>query len=106
MVKLSPGRGAKPPRHHPYPHGGFASVDNGKSEKTERPAEIFNKHVFSQAAMAERLPREVFDRLRGVVEGREKLDIHVAGIVAMAMARKAHMDGLNTFVEAPSIWVL
>ena len=35
--------------------------------------------------MAERLPREVFDRLRGVVEGREKLDIHVAGIVAMAM---------------------
>lgn len=30
----------------------------------------------------------------------------VDGIVAMAMARKAHMDGLNTFVEAPSIWVL
>ena len=65
----------------------------------DRPAEIFNKHVFSQAAMAERLPREVFERLRAAVEGREKLDINVAGIVAMAMKEWAVSLGATHYTH-------
>ena len=30
----------------------------------------------------------------------------VDGIVSMVMARKAHMENLNTFTEEPTIWIL
>jgi len=49
--------------------------------------------------MAERLPREVFERLRAAVEGREKLDINVAGIVAMAMKEWAVSLGATHYTH-------
>ncbi|MDR2682015.1 MAG: glutamine synthetase III [Holosporaceae bacterium] len=47
--------------------------------------EIFRSNVFDQEKMCERLPADIWKKLRAAMNGREKLDEHVADVVASAM---------------------
>jgi glutamine synthetase len=51
----------------------------------QRIEEIFGQDVFSERAMRERLPKDIFQRLMKTINKGEKLDAHLADVVASAM---------------------
>ena len=48
-------------------------------------SENFEKNVFSDKIMKERLSTEVYEKLKKTIENSEKLDLSIAGEVAIAM---------------------
>ncbi len=65
----------------------------------KRPSETFNQNVFHRKAMAERLPKDVYAKLLAAIEGREKLDLQEASIVAMAMKEWAISRGATHYTH-------
>ena len=47
--------------------------------------ENFEKNVFNEKIMKERLSSDVYEKLKKAIENREKLDLSIAGEVAIAM---------------------
>ena len=48
-------------------------------------AEIFGENVFNDAAMKERLPKNVYRKLKETIENGSELDPSIADVVAHAM---------------------
>lgn len=67
--------------------------------KDKRPSEMFGELVFSRRVMAGRIPKDVNEKLQAAIEGREKLDNSVAGIVAAAMKEWALSKGATHYTH-------
>lgn len=65
----------------------------------EKLSEIFGVNVFNDRAMKERLPKQVYQKLQEAVSGGEKLDFHVAEIVATAMKEWAISRGASHYTH-------
>ena len=57
----------------------------------------FEKNVFNDKVMKERLSNEVYDKLKKTIENGEKLDLSIAGEVAIAMKSWAMEKGATHF---------
>ncbi len=66
-------------------------------EAHETITEIFGSNVFSQAVMRERLPKEVFKKLKNTIELGDELDPTIADVVANAMKDWAIEKGATHF---------
>src|ERR1700678_2152635 len=63
------------------------------------PGEIFGSNVFTQAVMAQRLPKTVFKSLMGTIEHSKPLDPTVADVVAAAMKDWAMEKGATHYAH-------
>jgi len=63
------------------------------------PAEVFGSNVFNDRTMRERLPKHVYQKLQEAVSGGEKMDFHVAEIVATAMKEWAVSKGASHYTH-------
>src|SRR6202522_2378387 len=63
------------------------------------PGEIFGSNVFTQAVMAQRLPKTVFKSLMGTIEHSKPLDPTVADVVASAMKDWAMEKGATHYAH-------
>jgi len=70
------------------------STTNGKGSGV--PA-VYGSNVFNDAVMRERLPKNVYRRLRRTIEGGESLDPSIADVVANAMKDWATEKGATHF---------
>jgi len=61
--------------------------------------ENFEKNVFNEKVMKERLSTEVYDKLKKTIENREKLDLSIAGEVAIAMKGWAMEKGATHYAH-------
>jgi glutamine synthetase len=59
--------------------------------------ELFGTNVFTDAAMRERLPKEVYKSLKKTIEGEQPLDGALAGVIANAMKDWAIEKGATHF---------
>lgn len=66
---------------------------------TERPASQFAVDLFDRRSMRERLPKDVFDQLMGVIEGTQKLEESSAGVIAAAMKEWAVSRGATHYTH-------
>ena len=48
-------------------------------------SEVFGKNVFNESVMRERLPKNVFKKLKQTIENGKELDPSIADVVAHAM---------------------
>ncbi|MCD8370903.1 MAG: glutamine synthetase III [Clostridiales bacterium] len=62
-------------------------------------AEIFGKNVFNEATMRERLPKDVFKKMKKTIEDGEELDPTIAGVVAHAMKEWAIEKGATHYTH-------
>ncbi|MCD8083672.1 MAG: glutamine synthetase III [Clostridiales bacterium] len=62
-------------------------------------AEIFGKNVFNEATMKERLPKDVFKKMKKTIEDGEELDPSIAGVVAHAMKEWAIEKGATHYTH-------
>lgn len=62
-------------------------------------AEIFGKNVFNEATMRERLPKDVFKKMKKTMEDGEELDPSIAGVVAHAMKEWAIEKGATHYTH-------
>ncbi len=62
-------------------------------------AEIFGKNVFNEATMRERLPKDVFKKMKKTIEDGEELDPSIAGVVAHAMKEWAIEKGATHYTH-------
>jgi len=63
------------------------------------PTQRFALNVFNDRAMKERLPRHIYQQLQEAVSGGEKMDFHVAEIVATAMKEWAVSRGASHYTH-------
>ena len=61
--------------------------------------ELFGTMVFSDAVMKQRLPEEVYQKLKRTMRGGHKLDPQVAGVVAEAMKEWALEKGATHYTH-------
>ena len=61
--------------------------------------ENFEKNVFNDKVMKDRLSTEVYDKLKKTIENREKLDLSIAGEVAIAMKGWAMEKGATHYAH-------
>jgi len=59
--------------------------------------EVFAVNVFNDAAMAEKLPKKVYEQLKNTIENDEDLDSSIAGVVAHAMKEWALEKGATHY---------
>ncbi|HEX3021717.1 MAG TPA: glutamine synthetase III [Lachnospiraceae bacterium] len=62
-------------------------------------SEVFASNVFSEAVMAEKLPRKVYENLRKTIEDGEELDLEIANVVAHAMKEWALEKGATHYTH-------
>ncbi|MCK4529835.1 MAG: glutamine synthetase III, partial [Candidatus Marinimicrobia bacterium] len=60
---------------------------------------IFGMNVFGEAAMQQRLPKNVYEQLRKIIKGHQALDINIAEIVANAMKDWAIEKGATHYTH-------
>ncbi|HRV70464.1 MAG TPA: glutamine synthetase III [Thermovirgaceae bacterium] len=65
----------------------------------ESPAKTFGSNVFNDRAMRERLPKHVYQKLQEAISGGEKMDFHVAEIVATAIKEWAVSCGATHYTH-------
>ncbi len=65
----------------------------------ESPAKTFGNNVFNDRAMRERLPKHVYQKLQEAISGGEKMDFHVAEIVATAIKEWAVSCGATHYTH-------
>ena len=68
-------------------------MDNGKDSVTS----IFGRNVFNEATMRERLPKEVYRRIKATIDYGDPLDPSIAGVVANAKKDWAIEKGATHF---------
>ena len=61
--------------------------------------ENFEKNVFNDKVMKERLSNEVYNKLKNTIENGEKLDLSIAGEVAIAMKGWAMERGATHYAH-------
>jgi len=71
----------------------------GATDLTQPAGYPFGENVFSQAAQRQRLPKEVYRRLKGTLESGEALDPTLADAVALAMKEWALERGATHFTH-------
>ena len=59
----------------------------------------FEKNVFNDKVMKEYLSTEVYEKLKKTIEDREKLDLSIAGEVAIAMKSWAMKKGATHYAH-------
>ena len=62
-------------------------------------AEIFGKNVFNESVMRQRLPKDVFKKMKKTMEDRAELDPSIAGVVAHAMKEWAMERGATHYTH-------
>ena len=62
-------------------------------------AEIFGENVFNDAAMKERLPKNVYRKLKETIENGSELDPSIADVVAHAMKDWAVENGATHYTH-------
>ena len=62
-------------------------------------SEVYGSMVFGDSAMRERLPKEVYKRLRKTIDDGKSLDPEIAGVVANAMKDWAISLGATHFTH-------
>ena len=60
---------------------------------------IFGMNVFGEAAMQQRLPKNVYEQLKKIIKGHQALDINIAEIVANAMKDWAIEKGATHYTH-------
>ena len=63
-------------------------------------SEIFGKNVFNDAVMKDRLPKNVYKKLKKTVEDGAELDPSIADVVAHAMKDWAIERGATHYIQA------
>ena len=62
-------------------------------------AEIFGKNVFNESVMRQRLPKDVFKKMKKTMEDGAELDPSIAGVVAHAMKEWAMERGATHYTH-------
>ncbi len=62
-------------------------------------AKVFNENTFNEEVMRERLPKDVYKKLRNTIKTGEKLDLSIANTVAHAMKEWAIEKGVSHFTH-------
>ena len=77
----------------------FLKIFHSKENIIMKVSEVYGSMVFGDSAMRERLPKEVYKRLRKTIDDGKSLDPEIAGVVANAMKDWAISLGATHFTH-------
>ena len=77
----------------------FFKIFHSKENIIMKVSEVYGSMVFGDSAMRERLPKEVYKRLRKTIDDGKSLDPEIAGVVANAMKDWAISLGATHFTH-------